>query len=78
MRWLNGITDSMDMGLVPPRLGAGDGGAMEQRERGGGIPRFPGELGASGAFRACALPGSPPPRGRVCLGGVGATPSPAG
>lgn len=33
--------------------------------------------GANGAFRACALPGSPPPRGRVCLGVVGATPSPA-
>lgn len=32
--------------LGPPSLGAGDGGAMEQRERGGGVPRLPGELGA--------------------------------
>lgn len=39
----------------------GDGGTMEQRERGGGVPRLSGELaagrgGPNGAFWACALP----------------------
>lgn len=30
--------------LRTPRLDEGDGGSMEQRECGGGVPRLPGEL----------------------------------
>lgn len=36
--------DKADLGAGTTRVG--DGGTMEQRERGGGVPRLPGEPGA--------------------------------
>lgn len=39
----------------------GDGGAMEQRERGGGVPRLPGELGAKWSLLGMRPPWFPSP-----------------
>lgn len=55
--------------------GAGDGGTMEQRKCGGGVPRLPGEPTAKWRFLGMRPPGSPPPRCRVRFGGGGSTPS---
>lgn len=42
-------------------VGVGDGGAMEQRECGGGVSRLPGELGARWSLLGMRPPGFPSP-----------------
>lgn len=72
-----GLPESGNAGLGAGTTRVGDGGTMEQRERGGGVPRLPGEPGAKWSLLGMRSPGSPPPRCRVRLGVGGAAP-PAG